>query len=226
MPFALPRKFHGDRRGNVAMMYALAVPVLLFGAGLAIDFTHAAQVRTELNAAADAAVLAALTPSMMQQSNATAQTAAQNMFDGQIAGITSLALRRHDRHHHHHQSHQQPPRAQRHGRLHRAEREHFRQRPRRADVSALAGSSTASASIAANINFYLLLDNSPSMALPATQAGITADGEPHPAAGWRLRVRLPHGGTRRLLESEQYEPGLHRPGKRALQLQLLSERRH
>ena len=43
MPFALPRKFHGDRRGNVAMMYALAVPVLMFGAGLAIDFTHAAR---------------------------------------------------------------------------------------------------------------------------------------------------------------------------------------
>ena len=36
----------------------------------------------------------------------------------------------------------------------------------------LAGSSTASASVAANINFYLLLDNSPSMALPATQAGV------------------------------------------------------
>ena len=91
MNFLIPRKFQDDRRGNVAMMYALAMPVLMFGVGLAIDFTHAAQVRTELNAAADAAVLAALTPSMMQQSNATAQTAATNMFNGQIAGITSLA---------------------------------------------------------------------------------------------------------------------------------------
>ena len=48
---------------NVAMMYALALPVLMFAIGLAIDYTHAAQVRTQLNAAADAVVL---TPSMMR----------------------------------------------------------------------------------------------------------------------------------------------------------------
>ena len=37
----------------------------------------------------------------------------------------------------------------------------------------MSGSSTASAQIPPNIDFYVLLDNSPSMALPATQAGIT-----------------------------------------------------
>ena len=39
---------------------------------------------------------------------------------------------------------------------------------------AISGSSTATATAAPNINFYLLLDNSPSMDLPATSAGITA----------------------------------------------------
>jgi Flp pilus assembly protein TadG len=172
MPFAFPRKFHGDRRGNVAMMYALAVPVLLFGAGLAIDFTHAAQVRTELNAAADAAVLAALTPSMMQQSSATAQTAAQNMFNGQIAGITSLAsgdttvtitiVNPNNN-----------PLIRNVTVAYTAQNENIFASVLGAPTFALAGSSTASASMAANINFYLLLDNSPSMALPATAAGIT-----------------------------------------------------
>jgi hypothetical protein len=38
----------------------------------------------------------------------------------------------------------------------------------------VAGTSTATASGAANMNFYLLLDNSPSMALPSTAAGITS----------------------------------------------------
>jgi hypothetical protein len=38
---------------------------------------------------------------------------------------------------------------------------------------ALAGVSEASAQVPPNIDFYVLLDNSPSMALPATQAGIT-----------------------------------------------------
>ena len=76
MQFPSPTRFLADRRGNVAMMYALILPVLMFGTGFAIDYTHAMQVQTKLDAAADAAVLAALTPSMMQQSNATAQTAA------------------------------------------------------------------------------------------------------------------------------------------------------
>ena len=87
---------------------------------------------------------------------------------------------------------------------------------------ALAGSSTASASIAANINFYLLLDNSPSMALPATQAGITADAEPHSAAG-QLRVRLPsgehqqwrHGGQSVLEGRDVLDPDAHQQHKAA-----------
>ena len=37
----------------------------------------------------------------------------------------------------------------------------------------MSGSSTASAQIPPNIDFYVLLDNSPSMALPATTAGVT-----------------------------------------------------
>ena len=36
----------------------------------------------------------------------------------------------------------------------------------------ISGSATASASVAPNINFYLLLDNSPSMAIAATTSGI------------------------------------------------------
>jgi Flp pilus assembly protein TadG len=171
MPVIVPRPFRNDRRGNVAMMYALMLPVLMFGVGLAIDYTRAAQVRTQLNAAADAAVLAALTPSMMQQSNATAQTAAQNMFNGQIAGITSLV-------------NVQPPTitvANPTGNtLVRNVTVSYDEHNQNifagvlgAPTFEVAGSSTASASVAANINFYLLLDNSPSMALPATQAGIT-----------------------------------------------------
>ena len=89
MRFPSPTRFLADRRANVAMMYALMLPVLMFGAGFAIDYTHAMQVQTELDAAADAAVLAALTPSMMQQSNTTAQTAATNLFNAQANNIAS-----------------------------------------------------------------------------------------------------------------------------------------
>ena len=165
-------RFVRDRRGNVAMMYALALPVLMFGAALAIDFTHAAKVRTQLNAAADAAALAALTPSMMQQSNATAQTAATNMFNGEIANISSLVA-----------GQTNVTISVTNPTANSLERDvTVSYSAQNADIFAgilgasamsLGGTSSAKASLAANINFYLLLDNSPSMSLPATQAGIT-----------------------------------------------------
>ena len=84
-------KLVDDRKGNVFALYALAVPVILFAVGFAVDFGRAAQLRTRLNAAADAAALAALTPTMMAQTNATAQAAAVSMFNGQASALTGLA---------------------------------------------------------------------------------------------------------------------------------------
>ena len=56
----------------------------------------------------------------------------------------------------------------------------------------MSGSSQASAQMPPNIDFYVLLDNSPSMALPATTAGITQMQNAHHERGdRRLRFRLP-----------------------------------
>ena len=71
-------------------MYALVAPVLVFGAGAAIDYGRAAQIRTKLNAAADAAALAALTPAMLQQTATVAQAAAVSMFNGLTDSISGL----------------------------------------------------------------------------------------------------------------------------------------
>src|ERR1700761_1969645 len=76
------------------MMYALVAPILVFGGGAAIDYGRAAQIHTKLNAAADAAALAALTPAMLQQSASTAQAAAVSLFNGltdSIPGVTANA---------------------------------------------------------------------------------------------------------------------------------------
>jgi len=173
MRFPSPIRILADRRGNVAMMYALMLPVLMFGTGFAIDYTHAMQVQTQLDAAADAAVLAALTPSMMQQSNTAAQTAATNLFNSQANNIASLvavdtkvtvtvvnpnnnALIRNVTV------------------TYTAANQNIFSGVLGYSALGIGGTSTASASIAANINFYLLLDNSPSMALPAAQAGINS----------------------------------------------------
>src|SRR6202042_2472038 len=156
---------------NVAMMYALVAPILVFGGGAAVDYGRAAQIHTKLNAAADAAALAALTPSMLQQSTQTAHDASVAMFNGLTEGIPGLTA-------------------------------HATQVTVTVTVGSTAlirnvavaysssvdtifaqvlgksalpvsGVSQASAQAPPNIDFYVLLDNSPSMALPSTQAGIT-----------------------------------------------------
>jgi Flp pilus assembly protein TadG len=74
------------------MMYALVAPILVFGGGAAIDYGRAAQIHTKLNAAADAAALAALTPTMLQQSATVAHDAAVSMFNGLTENLPGLTV--------------------------------------------------------------------------------------------------------------------------------------
>jgi Flp pilus assembly protein TadG len=160
-----------NRRGNVAMMYALVAPILLFAGGAAIDYGRTAQIHTKLNAAADAAALAALTPAMLLQSNQTAHDASVAMFNGLTEGIPGLTVNA--------------------TQVTVSVTVDTTALTRTVSVSysssvntifaqvlgksalPVAGFSQASAQAPPNIDFYVLLDNSPSMALPATAAGIT-----------------------------------------------------
>jgi Flp pilus assembly protein TadG len=160
-----------NRRGNVAMMYALVAPILVFGGGAAIDYGRAAQIHTKLNAAADAAALAALTPAMLQQSSSVAQAAAVSLFNGLTEGIPGLTA---------HATEVSVTVTVGSTALIRnvavgyssSVNTIFAQVLGRSALP-VSGFSEASAQAPPNIDFYVLLDNSPSMALPATQAGIT-----------------------------------------------------
>ncbi len=88
------RKFGAAHKGNVAMMFAFGAPVMMMGIAVAVDFSNASIVHTKLNAAADAATLAALTPAMMQKTDAQAQAVAQAVFDARVAAIGSLVTGR------------------------------------------------------------------------------------------------------------------------------------
>jgi Flp pilus assembly protein TadG len=172
MRFFSPKGFLADRRGNVAMMYALVLPVLIFGAGFAIDYTHAMQVQTDLDAAADAAVLAALTPQMMQQSDATAQTAAQNMFNAEASVIPSLIVGKTNVT----VTITNPGNSALNRTVvvtYTAANSNIFSGILGYSALQVAGTSTANSSLAPNVDFYLLLDNSPSMALPATTTGVS-----------------------------------------------------
>ena len=166
------RRFCRDRRGNVALIFALSMIPCVFLVGMALDFTSAAQKRVQLNAAADAAALAAVTPSMMTQTNTAAQTAATNAFNavaGNAAGVTGVT----------------PTITVSTSGVTRTVSVTYTANSTNSFPNvlklltgssqtnwAISGSSTATATTAPNIDFYLLLDNSPSMNIAATSDGI------------------------------------------------------
>ncbi|MGO8975260.1 MAG: TadE/TadG family type IV pilus assembly protein [Steroidobacteraceae bacterium] len=164
------RLYGRDRKGNVAIIFALSLIPAVFLIGMALDFSSSMQRRSQLDAAADAGALAAVTPSMMMQSDAAALTAATNIFNAEASAMSGV-------------SNTTPTVTitPSNGGLTRTALVSYNawsinNFPNVLGQSnwTISGSSTATATAAPNINFYLLLDNSPSMDLPATSAGITA----------------------------------------------------
>ena len=163
------RRFFSNQKGNVAMLFGFTLLPMIYSAGIGIDYTFAALRKTELNSAADAAALAAVTPSVMAQPDSASVSAAQNAFNAQAAMISGLdyssanlkvlvsdtATTRSVTVSYSADSHNSFPNIL------------------GMSTIGVAGSSQASASIPPNIDFYLLLDDSPSMAIAATEAGIT-----------------------------------------------------
>jgi Flp pilus assembly protein TadG len=162
------RRFARDRKGNIAIIFALALIPVTFAIGMGVDYASAARKRSQLNSAADAAALAAVTPAMMAASDATAQTAATNMFNAQIGNIPGLNF-----------SASNLTVTITDSGLNRSVKVCYTASAKTAFAGiirqatfALAGCSTSASSVAPNIDFYLLLDSSPSMAIAATSAGI------------------------------------------------------
>ncbi len=170
----LMRRFRRDRGGNTAIVFALSLVPIVFLTGLSLDFSAAAQKRIQLNAAADAAALSMVTPSAMTQTCAQATTTATNIFIGQASVVNGL---------------QGSPTPTVSGCQDNISTRTVTVSYTASSVNAfpnvlslltkaseatwtVTGSSTATATTAPNINFYLLLDNSPSMDIAATTSGI------------------------------------------------------
>ncbi|WP_244635070.1 pilus assembly protein TadG-related protein [Methylosinus sp. C49] len=174
MMFRTLGKFFAHRGGNVAIIFALTAIPLMIAAGGAIDYANAGRIKTQLYAAADAAALAATTPPMMLKSWTVAKAAARTMFAAQMAQITrvtydaaSLTVDGDD---------DPAP-----GSMTRKVSVTYTTKVQNSfggfyglPTSNIKVTASATATTARNIDFYLLLDNSPSMELPATQAGVNA----------------------------------------------------
>ncbi|MDB5674032.1 MAG: hypothetical protein JWM65_1014 [Sphingomonas bacterium] len=191
---ALARRLRRDRRGNVLMIVGLSIIPLTFSAGMAIDYSRAMRLQTKLNAAADAAALAAVTRPMMNQSSNVACATAKNMFVGETTALSGLNINTND-------TTQlaitvtdsaSPNGTGTISTCSASSSATTASYSRKATVTyhgtsqnafggilglstlAIHGSSTAYSAVAPNIDFYVMIDTSPSMLLPATSAGLAS----------------------------------------------------
>ena len=162
-----------DEHGNMTIMFAFAVVPLLLSVGLGIDYASATARQAQLNGIADAAALSAVTPAMI---NVPGQTAAQqkaameaqatSFFNAQSASVTGIG------------SVTPHPVATLIGTKWTIDVPYtttstnaFAQILGMPTMN-VGGFSEAQAAVTPNIDFWMMIDTSPSMAIAATQAGI------------------------------------------------------
>ncbi|MCK9918389.1 pilus assembly protein TadG-related protein [Microbacteriaceae bacterium K1510] len=156
------RRFVRHQRGNVAIIFGIAAVPLIFAVGAAIDYSTANRAKAALDAYADAAALLAVNKASLSLSATAAQTSAVNFFKAQVAAlaninssavtvtVTDSSLGRN------------------------AVVNYTASVPTSlmsaASINSLdiKGSSSAASALPSYIDFYLLLDNTPSMGVGAT----------------------------------------------------------
>ena len=91
-----------DRRGNIAVIFALALLPVMSAVGCTVDYSRAVQLRSKLLAAADAASVGSIAktaPAFIAAGTMSADgsiasgvTDAGNIFDANMAGVTGYTL--------------------------------------------------------------------------------------------------------------------------------------
>lgn len=166
------RRLLGDKRGNALMIMGFSLIPLTFATGMVVDYSGAARLQTKLNSAADAAALAAVSQEMMKQDNAAAKALAEKMFETQITGLPGLVYVP--------GSVDVKITGNNSATTTRTAVVTFHAKSTNSFSGVLGmgsinigGISKSTATAAPNIDFYLALDTSPSMALPTTTSGFS-----------------------------------------------------
>ena len=174
--FRLTDRFRRDRRGNVAIIFAITCIPLISMVGAAVDYTRALQIRSQLQAALDTASVGSIVQKSAAFITAGSMAAdgavpggdvdAINIFKGNTSGRTGFTL------------------TSTTATVNRANGVVTATMQFSADVPTsltsvmgfskmtVTGSSVATATMPNYIDFYLLLDNSPSMGVGATPADV------------------------------------------------------
>jgi len=157
-----------DRKANVAVIFAITIIPIIFLLGMTLDFAQALRKKEQLDAAADAAAIAAVRPAMLMQSDAVATATAAAIFNSTARSLSGL------------QTIPTPTITVTDLGLQRTVSVSYSAASTNNFAGVLNstawpinGSATAQAAAAPNMNFYLLMDDSPSMAIGATATDIT-----------------------------------------------------
>jgi Flp pilus assembly protein TadG len=176
--FRAVSRFGRDQNGNVSIIFVIALLPLLSAIGCAIDYSRAVQFNSKLQAAADAASVGSIAKTSAAFVEAGSMTVdgpipdgaadATNIFNGNIAGLTGYTLN------------SVTPKVTKTGSTVTSTVKYTATIPVLflgvigKSTMTIRGSSTSTASIPAFIDFYLLLDNSPSMGVGATPDDVAA----------------------------------------------------
>ncbi|MFH1343114.1 MAG: TadE/TadG family type IV pilus assembly protein [Pseudomonadota bacterium] len=170
-------RFRNDRSGNVAVIFALALLPILSSIGVAVDYSRATQIRSKLQAAIDAASVGSVarkSPAFIAAGTMSGDgdipagvTDARAIFDGNMSGEAGYTLN------------SVTPTVTKVGMLVTSTVTFSADVPTtflgviNKSKMTVTGSSTAVTKMPQYIDFYLLLDNSPSMGVGATPADVT-----------------------------------------------------
>jgi Flp pilus assembly protein TadG len=158
--------------GTVAIITALLIIPITFALGLAYDYTMASDRKDQIDGMADAATLGAVTPAMMAQSFTTAQTRATTLFNDQVATVSGATVLPGDVV----VTGSDTPLGATITRnvtlTYKASSPNVFAGILGMPAFQISGSASATSGGAPNIDFYTLLDDSPSMGIAATQSDI------------------------------------------------------
>ena len=160
------QRFGRQQDGSIPLMIGLAIIPVIGFMGAAVDYSTANKAKAKLGAAADAAALAAVDHQAISGTASDAQTTGQNVFNAQVNNLGNVTV----------SSVSVSVNDSTSGRT--AVVSYTATKPNLfmgfvgIPSTTINGSATASAGLSTYVDFYMLLDNTPSMGVGATPGDI------------------------------------------------------
>src|SRR3984957_13060817 len=159
-------RFRRNEGGTMALFVALSSIPIIFSVGAGIDYSTANMAKSKLDAGADAAALSAVDHNAISGTADAAKATATSVFNAEAINLTNVAVG----------AVTVTVTDANGGRTavvsYTATKTNTFMGLMGIPSTTISGSASSAARLSVNINFYLLLDNSPSMNIAATTAGI------------------------------------------------------